>query len=290
MSLNPPQAYRKTDFTHRRGPAASRPNAADVLKGTLYFSTDSAVLERSNGVAWEPYSGSGGGGGVGPHQSTHQVGGTDELVNNAWKNRNNVFTENQTLLKSIPQLFLVDSSQPAGNRTFDIINFSKEVQIRALSDDFLTAAAVPARFDRTGNIFAGAYYYELGRGYPQGYWITAPYAAGNFTVAPTGTWTVEAGDQVVLQYMLIGKTVYINFAIVGSTITSAATELRMVIPGGLQSVTHATGFCQFYGTPQEVIIIIVNAGATFLSLQRQNGAAWGNGDCTIRGQVFFEVF
>lgn len=60
MPLFPPQDYRKTEFTHRRGTAASRPAAADVLPGTLYFSTDTLVLERSTGSAWETYSGVGG--------------------------------------------------------------------------------------------------------------------------------------------------------------------------------------------------------------------------------------
>lgn len=58
MPLNPPQDYRKTAYTHRRGIAASRPAAADVLPGTLYFSTDTGITERSTGTVWESYSGS----------------------------------------------------------------------------------------------------------------------------------------------------------------------------------------------------------------------------------------
>ena len=56
MPLFPPQEYRKTEYTHRRGTAAARPAAADVLPGTLYFSTDTGVIERSTGSAWESYS------------------------------------------------------------------------------------------------------------------------------------------------------------------------------------------------------------------------------------------
>jgi hypothetical protein len=55
MPLSPAD-YRKTRYTHRRGTAAARPAAADVLAGTLYFSTDTLVLERSTGAAWESYS------------------------------------------------------------------------------------------------------------------------------------------------------------------------------------------------------------------------------------------
>lgn len=70
MPLYPPQDYRNTDQTHRIGLAADRPAAADVLPGTLYFSTNTLVLERSDGVAWANYSPSGGTpgvqGGIGP--------------------------------------------------------------------------------------------------------------------------------------------------------------------------------------------------------------------------------
>lgn len=62
MSLNPPQAYRKIEFTHRIGVAADRPAASDVLIGTLYFSNDTFTLERSNGTSWDSYGGGSGGG------------------------------------------------------------------------------------------------------------------------------------------------------------------------------------------------------------------------------------
>jgi len=39
-----------------RGLAAARPLATDVAAGTLYFSTDTAVTERSSGSAWQSYT------------------------------------------------------------------------------------------------------------------------------------------------------------------------------------------------------------------------------------------
>jgi len=62
MTLVPPQRFRKTEGIHRIGLASQRPLPADVLVGTLYFSTDTSVLERSNGTTWVPYAGAGGGG------------------------------------------------------------------------------------------------------------------------------------------------------------------------------------------------------------------------------------
>jgi hypothetical protein len=57
MALTPPQRFRKTENILRRGLAANRPAAADVIPGTLYFSTDKGTIERSSGSAWESYNG-----------------------------------------------------------------------------------------------------------------------------------------------------------------------------------------------------------------------------------------
>ncbi len=40
----------------QRGTAASRPLATAVAPGTLYFSTDTAIIERSDGTTWQAYS------------------------------------------------------------------------------------------------------------------------------------------------------------------------------------------------------------------------------------------
>lgn len=47
--------YRKTRKTQGYGLAAARPAATDVLPGTLYFSSDTFALERSNGTTWDSY-------------------------------------------------------------------------------------------------------------------------------------------------------------------------------------------------------------------------------------------
>lgn len=58
-----------------RGTAATRPLATLVAPGTLYYSTDTTVTERSNGTIWESYSGTGGGGGGGNTSGTFLVSG-----------------------------------------------------------------------------------------------------------------------------------------------------------------------------------------------------------------------
>lgn len=72
-----PQDYRKTAFTHRRGLAASKPAASDVLVGTLYFSTDTTTLERSDGSVWSIYSGGGGPPGPTGPQGIQGISGLD---------------------------------------------------------------------------------------------------------------------------------------------------------------------------------------------------------------------
>lgn len=56
MTLVPPQGYLNIQYIHRRGLAAARPNAADVVVGTLYYSSDTGTLERSNGATWDLFA------------------------------------------------------------------------------------------------------------------------------------------------------------------------------------------------------------------------------------------
>jgi hypothetical protein len=63
----------------QRGLAADRPVATDVAPGTLYYSTDTSVTERSDGSTWESYADASSGGIPGLHASTHAVGGTDPV-------------------------------------------------------------------------------------------------------------------------------------------------------------------------------------------------------------------
>jgi hypothetical protein len=57
---------------HLRGLAAGRPAAASVGVGTLYYSTDTGVVERSTGAAWETYS-----------ATLTDLGGLDETAGDA---------------------------------------------------------------------------------------------------------------------------------------------------------------------------------------------------------------
>jgi len=120
MSLNPPQDYRKTEFIHRVGLAVNKPNAANVLSGTLYYSTDTGFLERSNGTGWELFASTGGGGGaLTPHASTHEPGGVDEIPAAAWITQPNIFEGDQTV---DGDLFVTGTITPVSQAQLDKIN------------------------------------------------------------------------------------------------------------------------------------------------------------------------
>ena len=72
---------------------------------------------------------------------------------------------------------------------------------------------------------------ERGRSVAMGIWTTVTYAAGNFT-ASAGTWTVDAADQTTFKYMLIGKTLFVNFVIANTDVSDAGVSLRITLPGG----------------------------------------------------------
>lgn len=62
-----------------RGLAAARPAATAVANGTLYYSTDTATTDQSNGTTWSTYADATGGGLPGLHASTHSDGATDPV-------------------------------------------------------------------------------------------------------------------------------------------------------------------------------------------------------------------
>ena len=121
MSLMPPQDYRKTEYTHRMGLAADRPAAADVLPGTLYFSTDTFVVERSNGTTWDSYMGI-----VNPLPSL-------------------------TLSSDDPQLVLYETDGPIDEKFWRIIPSAGDLLLQTF-DDALSASNTPLKFTRAGEV------------------------------------------------------------------------------------------------------------------------------------------
>jgi hypothetical protein len=58
-NVNPPQAFRSTLYTHRKGLRSEQPTVDRVLPGTLYYVTDEETLEIATKIGWETYVGAG---------------------------------------------------------------------------------------------------------------------------------------------------------------------------------------------------------------------------------------
>jgi hypothetical protein len=63
-----------------------------------------------------------------------------------------------------------------------------------------------------------------------GEWITIPYSAGLFTGSGSMTWTVAAGGVNTLAYMLIGRTAFVFFNVLGAVGGTASTDLYISLP------------------------------------------------------------
>jgi len=81
----------------QRGLSSAKPLATAVAIGTLYYSTDTQITERSDGTTWQSYNDAGTGAtlpidlttdvtgilpaaNIGPHASTHNAGGSDPIT------------------------------------------------------------------------------------------------------------------------------------------------------------------------------------------------------------------
>ncbi len=86
-----------------------------------------------------------------------------------------------------------------------------------------------------------------------GRWTNVSYDAANFTNAGGTSWTVDNADQSVFQYMLIGKTLWVNAIIVNTTVTGAVYGLKIKIPNAYTCAKRSVIACQYkdgatYGT------------------------------------------
>ncbi len=199
-----------------RGLAADQPAATDVAPGTLYYSSDTAVTERSNGSAWEDYSDSVSGGVPGLHAPTHASGGTDP-VTLAQSQITNLTTDLAGKAASVHAL----SHASAGS---DPLNITSLAGYPGGSTLFLredhTFAAIPSSPTRYGVIGmvidGGASVITTGvKGF-----IQIPFACTLLE------WTLLSSDASVTAGSIIvdiWKDVYANYPpVVGDTITAAA--------------------------------------------------------------------
>ena len=62
-------------------------------------------------------------------------------------------------------------------------------------------------------------------------WTTPTYASGNFFGPGGMPWTVESGDVTTFEYMIIGKTMWMSFHLINTTISGTADyNIYIAIP------------------------------------------------------------
>ena len=124
-----------------------------------------------------------------------------------------------------------------------------------------------------------------------GIWTSVPYNAANFGVDPggSGTWTVDAGDQVTFKYATFGKIMWVQWQLETTTLTGAAIALSIAIPGGATAVNGEMGVCYASGPTTEFCAVAVVAPR--LQILRSASAPWAVATNTqsIRGQIWFEI-
>jgi hypothetical protein len=137
---------------------------------------------------------------------------------------------------------------------------------------------------------------ERARSTPMGEWISVAHNAANFT-SNAGTWTVEAGDHTYFRYMLIGKTMFVNFWFAATTTASAGTQLRIAMPGGFLGVGagRVMGAVSLIGTgineTGHVTLghITVDGDGIFIYRASEASAMPDAANLHVRGSLVFEV-
>jgi hypothetical protein len=112
--------------------------------------------------------------------------------------------------------------------------------------------------------------FERGRNVRLGIWTTF---AGTYAAA-TGTWTLGTGTETTLQYMLVGKSLFLQIRLDGMSNSNATATLSLTLPASLVSNKKVDGvlFTEYTGSGgAEIIRAEAAAGGTTLVLARLGG-------------------
>ena len=134
-------------------------------------------------------------------------------------------------------------------------------------------------------------------GTSEGIWTTPAFDAGDFTANGAMTWTVAAGDVITYDYMIIGKTMWLNFNIITTTIAGTPdTVLYLKIPGGKTIATtfRTLGIANDNNAGDKVSLLSGAATQTVLQIYKDltNPALnWSAATNTthVYGSIIFEI-
>jgi hypothetical protein len=132
----------------------------------------------------------------------------------------------------------------------------------------------------------------------QGAWITPTFAAGNYTGGGSQTWTVEAGDVTVQDYRLSGRTLYIRWYLVGTSVGGTPADTLRIGNAAWGSFTPAAKeaiVLHTYsdaGSSWTIGQAIISGSATYVSLYKTGfGGNWSaaTNNTTTRATLIAEV-
>ncbi len=137
---------------------------------------------------------------------------------------------------------------------------------------------------------------ERGRTIAMGEWIPIPFIAANFTASGSMIWTVAATNVTALKYMLVGKTCFVLFNLVqtsvGGTLNNA---LRIALPTALMAKDTTITSIRVYDNAAWVSgVAIVNSPltvATSLTISREDNGNFtaSSANTSVQGLAMFEV-
>ncbi len=108
-------------------------------------------------------------------------------------------------------------------------------------------------------------------------WVEVPYAKSSFGASGGMIWTVDAGNQALLQYLRLSPTVMvISFRLLNTSVGGTVSDvLKVRLPEG--AVAAKTMFGQAWGQDNgtsTMLICYVMAGDARLQIQRSDLANW----------------
>ena len=122
---------------------------------------------------------------------------------------------------------------------------------------------------------------------------TPTFAAGDYSVTGGGSWTVEAGDVATYRFRILGKTMFMEIVIGGSTIGSAPVILTIALPESKKTANAwqiASGIYDNGATVQDIKITATVSGVDIL-IQKIDDTAFTNGtnNQDIKFNTSFEI-
>jgi hypothetical protein len=108
------------------------------------------------------------------------------------------------------------------------------------------------------------------------------------------TWTVDSGDVVTYEYTTIGKTMFLNFHIVSTSVGGTlGAYLNIKIPNSKTCNKRSRTLCRIVDNGAAAVgFLDVDVGSSIVSIYNSIGTGnWSTStnNTEVSGQIFFEI-